>query len=100
MSARSIRTNARHLISMGLEVDWDSADEANGTLASGAVLELISGIDPDTGLLEVLASLASAAESAADVHTAHDKAETDMPETVACLRRFAAHINAARKEVA
>ena len=89
-------THARHLISMGLEVDWDSADEAHGTLASGAVLELISGIDPDLGLLEVLASLEHAADGAAEMHC-DDPADAG---SVAALKRFAAHINAARKEIA
>ncbi len=83
---------ARKLISMGLQVDADVDDY--GTLASEPLINLISDIDddtgPDTGLLEILASLARAAEGAADVHDG---------EVTLRLQRFAAHIAAARKEI-
>lgn len=86
--------DARALVTMGLEVGWDTAEDdyrSGGTFACGAVLELVRGIDkeiPGGGLLEVLASLQWAAESAADTHPDVD-----------ALKRFAAHIAAARKEV-
>ena len=94
---------ARNLISTGLEVDADS--DADGTLASEETLALINSIDPDLGLLEILASLSSAAIGAADIHEdmvndpTSGQIDPDMADTVARLKRFAACIDAARREI-
>jgi hypothetical protein len=94
-------SEARGLISMGLEVDADS-DDVMGTLASTPLLALIGQIDLDKGLLEILASLASAAVGAADVHegASVQEGETGYEDVCARLKRFAVHIEAARKEIA
>ncbi len=88
---------------MGLEIDSDSDDP--GTLASAPLLDLMQDVDHDTGLVEILRSLARAAEGAADVHeqadhqSVNEDRDPDLADTVARLKRFAAHIEAARKEI-
>ena len=98
-------SDARDLIMMGLEVDSDS--DADGTLASQPILDMIAdNLDASTGLLEVLASLARAAEGAADIHEGMSTDETtpdrdiNYADVCARLKRFAALIDAARKEIA
>lgn len=101
--SKQAKESARHMISMGLEVDENSYDAPDGTLASGPLLALMSEISPDTGLIEVMRSLARAAEGAADVHAGcdamADSRDFEMADTVARLKRFSAHIEAAIKEI-
>lgn len=104
---------ARELISMGLEVDSDA--DADGTLASAATLALIRSVELENGepfiklslgLLEVLSSLSGAAIGAADIQTSmvndptSGQSDPDLDDNVARLTRFAAHIKAARLEIA
>ncbi len=94
-------SSAGDLIMMGLEVDADQEPGEIGTLASCPLLDLISDLGSEHGLVEILASLSSAAIGAADVHEGASQQEGVDYETVcAKLRRFAAHIDAARKEIA
>ncbi len=88
------------LIVMGLEVDADQEPGEIGTFASRPLLDLISDLGEEHGLVEILASLSSAATSAADVHEGASQQEgLDYEIECAKLRRFAAHIDAARKEI-
>lgn len=95
---------AADLIATGVEVMADCAEDNNARSWSelrDLIIEAGGGTDgvTEVGLREVVAMLRDAADGADGAREVHEGAPDVGPNTIARMRRFAAHMSAALKEI-